>query len=203
LAALLSVVLATKWKYLVYPLGAFLIFVNLFQIGQYNSTVLHYYDMNRKYYANIFLDANPRPLVKSLLDTDVMLKSEEGYQSNILAQKTTEKSYMTDSNLNIILLDTSYSWPQAAETDISVQADIKTQSTGGCYLYTRAIEGQDTTYSEVRLFYPKVKHGAYNRYHFYTKIPSNTANGHLKVGLRMAGSSVADVKNVVVRSVAK
>ena len=62
----------------------FLIYANLFQIWQYNETILHYRDMNRSYYSRIYLNANPTPLDMSLLDTDEVLKSESDYNKNVL-----------------------------------------------------------------------------------------------------------------------
>jgi len=59
------------WKrWAIIGLGSYLIVVNLFQIGQYNATVLHYDHMNARYYKAIYLDWNPSPLDYSLLDTD-------------------------------------------------------------------------------------------------------------------------------------
>ena len=41
------------------PVFPYLIYVNIFQIGQYNKTILHYDDMNRTYYSAIYLNNNP------------------------------------------------------------------------------------------------------------------------------------------------
>jgi len=65
------------WKrWAILGLGTYLIGVNLFQIGQYNELILHYDQMNARYYAAIYLDANPTPLDYSLLDTDELLGDE-------------------------------------------------------------------------------------------------------------------------------
>ncbi len=74
-AAVIHQILKSKWKILFYLIGAYLVFVNLFQIKQYGNTTLHYRDMNRQYYANIYLDSDPTPLDMSLLDTDEQIKS--------------------------------------------------------------------------------------------------------------------------------
>lgn len=74
-AAVIHQILKSKWKILFYLIGAYLVFVNLFQIKQYGNTTLHYRDMNRQYYANIYLDSDPTPLDMSLLDTDEQVKS--------------------------------------------------------------------------------------------------------------------------------
>lgn len=61
-----------KWKYWwsLIPIGIFLSYLNLVQMHQYNSTVLHYHDMSWKYYKTIFLDKHPTPLKMSVLDSN-------------------------------------------------------------------------------------------------------------------------------------
>lgn len=62
----------TNWKYVMLPLGVYLSAVNLFQIWQYNRTILHYDHMNWAYYQAIYLDKDPTPLDYSLLDEGVV-----------------------------------------------------------------------------------------------------------------------------------
>lgn len=70
LAALLRQSMQTRGlRLLTAAAGVYLTGVNLFQITQYNSTVLHYRDMNRAYYGRIYLNPAPSPLDMSLLDT--------------------------------------------------------------------------------------------------------------------------------------
>jgi hypothetical protein len=69
LAAFLERTYVYGKRWLILGGGAYLIFVNLFQIGQYNALVLHFDQMNRPYYAAIYLDRNPTPLDYSLLDS--------------------------------------------------------------------------------------------------------------------------------------
>ncbi|MBK6933118.1 MAG: glycosyltransferase family 39 protein [Saprospirales bacterium] len=80
LGAVLTKVWASRLKRLLLPLAAFLVYVNLFQIGQYNRTILHYNDMNRAYYRAIFLNPNPGPLDMSLLDTDEIIRDRGAFQ---------------------------------------------------------------------------------------------------------------------------
>ena len=70
LAAFIERFFNGRKRYVILTIGAYFIFVNLFQIGQYNRTVLHYDHMNFQYYKAIYLDWNPTPLDFSLLDTD-------------------------------------------------------------------------------------------------------------------------------------
>jgi hypothetical protein len=69
------------WKQWVVAIaGVYLIGVNLFQIWQYNATILHYDHMNRQYYAAIYLDRNPTPEDYSLLDTEEWLADDSGWR---------------------------------------------------------------------------------------------------------------------------
>ena len=68
LCALLERWIQSRWQWALLPLSLWLIAVNLFQIGQYNHGVLHYDEMNRRYYGAIFLNPHPSPLQMSLLD---------------------------------------------------------------------------------------------------------------------------------------
>lgn len=76
----LAVLLEKTWrdrrKYLWLPVAAVLVAVNLFQIWQYNRTIIHYDHMNRRYYQVVFLNPDPTPLDMSLLDTDEMVRDE-------------------------------------------------------------------------------------------------------------------------------
>jgi hypothetical protein len=70
LAGFISWALIGWKKYIFYFTGIYLSAVNLFQIWQYNSLVLHYDHMNKKYYSAIYLDSDPTPLDYSFLDSD-------------------------------------------------------------------------------------------------------------------------------------
>lgn len=72
LAAIFERIGETKWSYIVLPLGIYLSAVNLFQIWQYNKTILHFDHMNFAYYKAIYLDKDPTPLDYSLLDGGVV-----------------------------------------------------------------------------------------------------------------------------------
>ena len=67
-AALMKRVISTRWRWPFLVLCAYLLFVNLFQIKQYNNNVLHYDRMNRAYYQAIYLDFDPTEEDRGLLD---------------------------------------------------------------------------------------------------------------------------------------
>ncbi|MCB0765887.1 MAG: glycosyltransferase family 39 protein [Flavobacteriales bacterium] len=69
-AALLERALASRWKWPVLAASAYLLGVNLFQIKQYNNTVIHYDRMNFAAYRAIYLDADPTPEDRALLSPE-------------------------------------------------------------------------------------------------------------------------------------
>ena len=60
----------TKWNIPFTVLSVYLVVVNLFQIWQYNKTIIHYDHMNFDYYRAVYLDPSPSALDMSLLDGD-------------------------------------------------------------------------------------------------------------------------------------
>ncbi len=108
-AAALQKILDSRLKYAFLGLSGFLIYLNLFQIWQYHQTILHYDDMNRRYYQAIFLKAHPSPLDMSLLDTDEIIRDESAYQlvaafsvdsTLVLNKNTRSKAVLLDRALN-------------------------------------------------------------------------------------------------------
>jgi hypothetical protein len=103
LAAFLDYFYKRKLRYIILFIGVLLCTVNLIQIGQYNTTVLHYDHMNRKYYAAIFLDPSPEPLDYSLLDTDEQLPNYVLEQSNVNSKTFQQKEVAADISKSTII----------------------------------------------------------------------------------------------------
>lgn len=68
MAGLIRWVETQKLKWIFYIIAIYLTLVNQFQIWQYNAGILHYDDMNRKYYSAIYLNPSPSPQDYSLMD---------------------------------------------------------------------------------------------------------------------------------------
>lgn len=89
LAAFIERTYTTKTKkWMVTIAGLYFIGVNLFQLFQYNATILHYDHMNARYYAAIYLDADPTPLDYSLLDTDERMEMDANSSGDNRVVKT-------------------------------------------------------------------------------------------------------------------
>lgn len=70
LAAVLERIQRTKIRLPFLALSSFLIFLNVFQLNQYNQGILSGRDMNYAYYKAIFLETSPTALDMSFLDTE-------------------------------------------------------------------------------------------------------------------------------------
>lgn len=67
LAAVLERVMATRWRWPVLLACTYLLVVNLFQITQYNNTVIHFDRMNFAAYRAVYLDPHPTEADRALL----------------------------------------------------------------------------------------------------------------------------------------
>lgn len=76
MAACIQFFVSRKIRVLFYGLAAYFVAINLFQIWQYNRTILHYDHMNLSYYKAIYWNSNPTPLDYSLMDSAVVKPSE-------------------------------------------------------------------------------------------------------------------------------
>lgn len=166
--AVIDRILKHKWGMLAFPIGLFLIYLNLVQIDQYNSTVLHYNDMNRKYYGKILLDRSPSPVKMSLLDTDEYLNSEDGYQSTIVAEGTNKSSGFATNNSFVLATASS---PLSDINWIRVNATIKASQNLGGSLNCKLALGDSIKETGIRLARPLAEKDAENEYAFYMKVP--------------------------------
>jgi hypothetical protein len=151
--------------------AGFLLFLNLFQITQYNSTVLHYHDMNWKYYKHIFLNADPSPLELSLLDTDVFLETEDW--------RTSKKHAFSGIDIK-----TSNNFQTIASAEVEqntpyLRVKISLQSDTGLAvnMLNIVLDGKELT--KIRLKRPLAIEGEVNTYSFYVKLPKKRNDSHV------------------------
>jgi hypothetical protein len=82
-AAFIERAIQSKWRFAVYIIGIYLVSVNIFQVRQFNQTILQG-DMTRKYYSHVYLDPHPSPLDMSLMDTYEIIDNEKKYTRSLL-----------------------------------------------------------------------------------------------------------------------
>jgi hypothetical protein len=182
-AAFIERVLKTKWKFMVLVAGTWLIFVNLFQIWQYNRTILHFRDMNRKYYCGIFLDPSPTPLDMSLLDTDERLYHEEKFKKENIAEADSaivvdlpEYGKKDIININLMQGNNPENWLK-----ISARINILSQSYWGSYINCEISKGLSAKQNKIRIDNALSRIGRTNEYEFFVKVPPEFAGGHMRL----------------------
>jgi hypothetical protein len=203
-AAFINRFLATKWKYAIYVIGCYLIFVNLFQIGQYGKTILHYRDMNRKYYCSIYLDPNPSPLDMSLLDTDERLCNEKKYEKQVLFKADTSIYINMPEYSEKVLFETILGQDPGrdlkGDTWLKIESDIEILSPGwwGCYINSELSTGDSLKYNRIRIDNAMSKQSKLNEYAFYVKIPSYFHKSRFKLYITSSCQFEADLKRLSV-----
>ena len=185
LAALIAEIRRYKARFIFYLLSSYLIVVNLFQINQYNKTVLHFKDMNRQYYSQIYLNPNPNALDMSLLDTKDWLNTEGVYQSEIIVNN--DSLLALNKANNFIILNKTINQPikinnhyLKLETELLVKKGY-----WNSYILTEIIsDGKVVKSTKIRLFNPIAKEGRQNKYAYYMKIPDNLQMFEVKISIR-------------------
>lgn len=122
LAAFLTRIFSKKWSPVIIVASVYLVFVNLFQIWQYNAGIIHYRDMNRQYYGAIYLDPNPTPLDYSLLDTDEILPEQLKDDLDSTISKT-----LSNIELGLWESEILYTDDKPSQNWISGELELKTK----------------------------------------------------------------------------
>jgi len=181
LAALIQQVTSSRLRPFLYLATLYLVAVNLFQVSQYTSGVLHYDDMNRRYYGSIYLNPDPTPLDMSLLDCNDIPSDLSDFNASLIAsQQATQVTFAPGSYLiyqQHIAFDTRENW-------LSIQADILApNSLWQTYLNAELRTPDSVKAAKVRLFRPLAVNDKPNRYHFFLKVPEQFAHSRLSIFL--------------------
>ena len=199
LAALINRIHVYKWSYLFYVLGFYLIVVNLFQLVQYNLGILHFRDMNKKYYFSIYLNSDPSPFDMSLLDTNEILYNEKNYTKKNLLFTDTSFSFKIPEYSTKVLFEDRIE-PDSVknvlnESWLKVELRIKIKNTGlwGCYINSELKSGDSLKQNKIRLPNAVTKLGDENEYSFYIKIPPYFNKSEFKLFINSGSGFEAEV----------
>ena len=173
-----------KWRIGFYILCGYFLFVNLFQTNQYNTTVLHFNDMNHSYYSQIYLNPSPTPIDMSLLDNDELLKNESAFKPAILENATENRPIHFSANA----ADT---FARISELGMAIKPNeswlkvLCIISAPGClwqsYLNATLEAGKKSKTCKVRLYNAISPDSAANVYGFYMRIPDSLQQVNLKL----------------------
>jgi hypothetical protein len=162
-----------KWKYVFYVVGLYLIAVNFFQIGQYNTNVIHYKGMNALYYSRIYLDSDPSPLDMSLLDTDEILDDVSNFKRKKLSSSTELQKLTISPNLPAVISETKIG--KGKKGWVKIEANLKaTDGFNSANLHGKILSGTEVKEILFRARNPICTANQYNRYEFFVKVPYST-----------------------------
>jgi hypothetical protein len=203
LAALIDFIRQSKYRFLFYGLSIYLIAVNLFQINQYNKTILHFKDMNRQYYSRIYLNPNPNALDMSLLDTKDWLNTEGSYQNGIIENNDSLVYLNGKNNLTIyknLIVETVVSDAKPIKIKehylkLETELFIKNGFWNSHILTEIISENKVVNSTKIRLFNPIAKDGENNKYANYIKVPDNLQMFDLKISISTDNSDFNGVVN--------
>lgn len=204
-AAFINRINTRKWRYLFYVFGLYSIILNLFQIWQYNKTILHYRDMNRKYYCSIYLNPRPTPLDMSLLDTDEMLCHENKYEKQVLYFSDSIVNLIVPENSSKVLFESKIGQDSAREISgdrwLKIESRIKISSPGiwGCYLNSVLNSGDSVKFNKIRLDNAISPLGKANDYAFYVKIPSYFSKSDFKLYISSSNKFEGEIQKISIK----
>ncbi len=194
LAAFVEYSLSTRLKLLFLPIFIYLLGVNLFQVKQYNENVIHYDDMNFKYYRAIYLDSNPDALDMSLLDTDEIIRDESKYKTRKIYQNLIPETVCGNDTLWI--KSDKDGAAQLKEKWLKFKIVLHSEiSTWGMYL-TCNIHQQKTKKVKIRLFNALSELSANKTYEFFVKIPEKLPLHSAFLVLEGSDNFSAELKNM-------
>jgi hypothetical protein len=202
-AAFIDRVNMGKLKPLLYIVGLYLIGVNLFQLKQYSETILHYNDMNRKYYTHIYLNPHPTPLDMSLLDIDEYLSDTTAY-AQTSASIDTLIPVSFNGGSEAIIGSVALQGNNPNDYWLLVEADVK--AVNGFYadsLNVAFVINDSVVNKHVRLFNPITKDGAVNQYAFYCQVPPFFYNGKMKLSVTGNADFNGEVSHVQITHLVK
>ncbi len=183
LAALLTWVGNMKWRPVFYLACDYLLFVNFFQIDQYCKTILHYDDMNRQYYARIYLNPHPTPLDMSMFDDDELLQHEDRYNQQVVLKMDTNIHVNTHSGQPFRLVKLKLNGLKAGERWLKFTCAARANDLSHSYVAMTLTSGNIKKERKARLYNAISKPGQWNDYAFFIRVPDHVQDCTLELSL--------------------
>ena len=205
LGAFIERISTRRTKYLFLALGIYLVFVNLFQLRQYNQTILHFRDMNMKYYFSIYLNPHPSPLDMSLLDTNDRLRDERAYAKKVLFFADTLSKIVVPEKSEMVLFksEPGKNVGKPADDDqwlkIEMSMKINNPEAWGGYINSELKTESTVKRNRIRMRNPIFKPGVLNDYAFFVKIPPYHHSCDFKLFVNSPGQLDADLSRISVQ----
>ena len=192
-AGLLQRALDSRWRWPLIAVGAYLSFVNLFQIWQYSKVILHYRDMNRQYYSTIYLDANPEPEDMSLLDTDEYVSASDIRSSYVLAELKQPMQVKNEGEFPDIVLSAKEIQPGYLHVTLRMKAE---EGYAQSYLNAKITSGEKVKEKVFRMANAITHASKSNTYGFFIEVPEDFKDAEILLFV----SSLAHFKGKVMQA---
>ena len=198
--------ISIRWiRYVLIIPALYLIGVNLFQLRQYNKTILHFRDMNRKYYCSIYLNPHPTPVDMSLLDTNDRIRDERPFRKLML--------YRADTSLRISMVERSEktlldslivknmpgSIPGDRWLKLEMQMKLNSTDAWGSYINAELRREDSTKRNRIRVINPLTRWGEENDYAFYINVPLYFSGSNFRLFITSPSPLEAEVKKISVQ----
>ena len=183
LAALIEKVNATKWRWLFYTVSTYLLLVNLFQVNQYDRAILHYDEMNRKYYGRIYLNPHPSPVDMSMLDNDEIISDETKFTKKVIVNKDSTFPIHCPANSSVTLVEAKIDDDAVSEKKVWLKVDCEIFSKGfwPASLDAQLRIGDSVKHTRIRLSNVISPDGKANAYAFYMSVPKYFSRSNFRL----------------------
>jgi hypothetical protein len=191
-----------KWPAIIF--GAYLLIVNLFQIYQYNQTILHYNDNNRAYYAAIYLNPHPDPLDMSLLDTREMIRDTNAFkQTRLMLVDTLVTIHAKDHPKQLLLqqpVNQILNTKPGKTAWLCITAQVKSEyGAFNSHLTTLIQTDEGRKQTNCRLENGICERKAWNTIAYYFKVPAEYNRGLLSIFAETSAEDLIEVRNLKVQ----
>lgn len=194
MASVIKIIFDTRWKVIFYIASLYLIVVNHFQLWQYNANILHYREMNWRYYKKIYLNSDPSPEQYSLLDSEEYV-DERGKYKRIV--KRLDSTIVVDKQSEYLLSTLSIDSIQRNSSWLKISAVINTkEGFHDSHLKAEWNGINKTKITKIRLAQPLLSSNIDNKYAFYIRIPDNNQKGEIKISLKSNSRITSRVLNL-------
>lgn len=196
--AVVERIIEGRWKWLFLGVALYLPFVNLFQIWQYNRSILHYRDMNAAYYRAIYLDADPEPLDMSLLDTDEYFRGTPSAPETRLTALHAPMEITNAGEFPDIILSAKAA--KGGFVHVKCMLEPNT-SFAQSYLNCKLISGENVKEKVFRMANAITADNQLNTYEFYVRIPDDFRETEILLFTTSFGHFTGTVKEAFIGQV--
>ncbi len=208
MASIIHKFLSDRLKYIILSVFAFLIFLNLFQIWQYNKGILHYNDMNRLYYMAIFLNPNPTPLQMSLLDTKEYLRNERKYILEHEVRVDSQFMVNAEKTLHATLYESELQLIPGfrPNTEQWMRIKVEVLSAWGAYdtnLSTHLKFSNESKQTACRMQNGTSQNMKWNIIEYYFNLPPESKDGRITINVETKAKQNIFIKNLTVKLLRK